>query len=112
MSRVLLTCLLMQEELQTPLTPILLGLKGVALEAWTMKQIDMESYHHIKQIKNVRGERIPKGRALERHEVAQLFKVCDEDSRCKGVRDSAIFGVLLGCGLRRGEIVVPRSRSI
>ncbi|EHY9845480.1 tyrosine-type recombinase/integrase [Vibrio cholerae] len=83
----------------------LAGLKGVALEAWTMKQIDMESYHHIKQIKNVRGERIPKGRALERHEVAQLFKVCDEDSRCKGVRDSAIFGVLLGCGLRRSEIV-------
>lgn len=90
----------------------LAGLKGVALEAWTMKQIDMESYHHIKQIKNVRGERIPKGRVLERDEVVQLFGVCDEDSRCKGVRDGAIFGVLLGCGLRRSEIVALDLSSV
>lgn len=83
----------------------LAGLKGVALEAWTMKQIDMENYQHIKQIKNVRGERIPKGRALERNEVVRLFKACDDDARSKGVRDSAIFSILLGCGLRRGELV-------
>lgn len=27
----------------------LAGLKGVAFEAWTMKQIDMETYQHIKK---------------------------------------------------------------
>ena len=83
----------------------LAGLKGVAFEAWTMSQIDMETYQHIKQIKNVRGQRVPKGRSLDSIEVRQLFKSCDEDPRCKGVRDGAIFGILLGCGLRRGEIV-------
>lgn len=90
----------------------LAGLKGVALEAWTLKQISMEDYHHIKQIKSVRGKRLPKGRVLEKNEVSKLFCVCDDDPRCKGVRDGAIFGVLLGCGLRRSEIVSLNLNSV
>ena len=90
----------------------LAALKGVALEAWVLKQLDMESYQHIKQIKNLRGERLPKGRALSRDEVVKLLNLCEQDTSCKGVRDSAIFAVLLGCGLRRGEIVALNYSSI
>ncbi|HAT7539738.1 TPA: tyrosine-type recombinase/integrase [Citrobacter freundii] len=81
------------------------ALKGVALEAWTMKQIDTDSFQHIKQVRSVRGSRLPKGRALERHEIRSLFFTCESDSSAKGLRDAAILGVLLGCGLRRSEIV-------
>lgn len=83
----------------------LAALKGVALEAWTMKQIDTDSFQHIKQVRSVKGSRLPKGRALERHEIRSLFFTCESDLSSKGVRDAAILGVLLGCGLRRSEIV-------
>ena len=88
------------------------ALKGVALEAWTMKQIDTDSYQHIKQVRSVSGSRIPKGRALERHEIRSLFLICEGDSSAKGLRDAAILGVLLGCGLRRSEIVALDMESV
>ncbi|MEQ1966172.1 tyrosine-type recombinase/integrase [Xenorhabdus nematophila] len=81
------------------------ALKGVALEAWTMKQLDTDNFQHIKQIRSVRGNRLPKGRALERYEIKTLFFTCENDVSTKGLRDAAIIGVLLGCGLRRSEIV-------
>ncbi|MBD2781427.1 tyrosine-type recombinase/integrase [Xenorhabdus sp. 38] len=81
------------------------ALKGVALEAWTMKQLDTENFQHIKQVRSVRGNRLPKGRALERHEIKTLFFTCENDLSTKGLRDAAIIGVLLGCGLRRSEII-------
>ncbi|EMQ6092404.1 tyrosine-type recombinase/integrase [Salmonella enterica] len=88
------------------------ALKGVALEAWTMKQLDTDSFQHIKQVRSVRGSRFPKGRALERHEIRNLFYTCENDSSVKGVRDAAILGVLLGCGLRRSEIVALDMESV
>lgn len=87
------------------------ALKGVALEAWTMKQLDTDSFQHIKQVRSVRGSRLPKGRALERHEIRNLFYTCENDSSVKGVRDAAILGVL-GCGLRRSEIVALDMESV
>ncbi|MBD2810545.1 tyrosine-type recombinase/integrase [Xenorhabdus sp. Vera] len=81
------------------------ALKGVALEAWTMKQLDTDSFQHIKQVRSVRGNRLPKGRALERYEIKTLFFTCENDLSTKGLRDAAIIGVLVGCGLRRSEII-------
>lgn len=83
----------------------LAGLKGVALEAWAMKQMDTESYQHIRQVKSVKGSRLPKGRALTSKEIRVLFQCCEKDNSAKGLRDAAILSVLLGCGLRRSEIV-------
>ena len=83
----------------------LAALKGVALEAWTMKQIDTDSYQHIKQVRSVRGSRLPNGRALEKHEVRALYFTCENDRSSKGLRDAAILAVLVGCGLRRSEVV-------
>lgn len=83
----------------------LAALKGVALEAWTMKQIDTDAYQRIKAVRSVRGSRLSKGRALDSEEVRMLFRTCDMDASARGWRDAAILGVLLGCGLRRAEIV-------
>lgn len=49
------------------------ALKGVAMEAWTLKLIDTDTHQHIKHIRSVRGARLPKGRALSAAEVKKLF---------------------------------------
>lgn len=83
----------------------LAALKGVAMEAWTLKLMDTDTYQHIKHVRNVRGQRLPKGRALSAADIRDLFRVCDQDKRAVGIRDAAILGLMLGCGLRRSEVV-------
>ncbi|MBF0035724.1 tyrosine-type recombinase/integrase [Citrobacter freundii] len=81
------------------------ALKGVAKEAWMMKMMDVESFQHIRAVRNMRGSRLPRGRALPAEEIRQLFAVCEADKSSLGPRDSALLAVLLGCGLRRSEVV-------
>lgn len=81
------------------------ALRGVALEAWMLKLMDVEAYQHIRAVRSVRGSTLPRGRALSRQEIRGLFGVCEADRSSKGVRDAALLGVLLGCGLRRSEAV-------
>ena len=81
------------------------ALKGVAKEAWMLKLMDVESFQHIRAVRNLRGSRLPRGRALPAEEIRQLFTVCEADTRCTGARDAALLAVLLGCGLRRSEAV-------
>lgn len=90
----------------------LAALKGVALESWMLKLIDTEQYQHIKHVKPVRGSRLPRGRALSRLEINKLIASCEMDESSKGIRDAAIFSVLLGCGLRRSEIVALDIKDI
>ncbi len=88
------------------------ALKSVAKEAWSMKQMDTESYQHIKHIRSVKGTRLQKGRALTRKELEALFFTCERDTSAKGFRDAAIFSIMVGCGLRRSEVVNLNFESI
>lgn len=81
------------------------ALKGVAKEAWMLKMIDVESYQHIIAVRNLRGTRLPRGRALQSVEIRRLFSVCETDKSYIGPRDAALLAVILGCGLRRSEAV-------
>lgn len=81
------------------------ALKGVAREAWMLKLMDVESFQHIHAVRNLRGSRLPRGRALPAEEIRQLFVVCETDRSSLGPRDAAMLAVLLGCGLRRSELV-------
>lgn len=81
------------------------ALKGVAREAWMLKMMDVESYQHILAVRNLRGSRLPRGRALTTSEIRHLFSVCEDDKSCLGPRDAALLGTILGCGLRRSEAV-------
>ncbi|WP_323816515.1 tyrosine-type recombinase/integrase [Cellvibrio sp. NN19] len=103
---------LLRESGRSPATinTYLSALKGVALEAWTLGQLDTDSFQHIKLIKTVKGFRLPKGRSLSKAEIDSLFSVCGEDPL--GYRDAAIMAVLIGCGLRRAEIVSLDLESI
>lgn len=96
---------LLRESNRAPATinTYLSALKGVALEAWTLRLMDTESFQHIKLIKSVKGYRLPKGRSLTSEEIRGIFTVCEQDAEPKGLRDAAIFAVLIGCGLRRSK---------
>ncbi|VCV93328.1 hypothetical protein BANRA_05351 [Klebsiella pneumoniae] len=77
------------------------ALKGVALEAWTMKQIDTDSFQHIKQVRSVRGSRLPKGRALERHEIRSLFSHVKVIQAPKGFGMRPFSGARVACAARK-----------
>ncbi|ELY6226772.1 tyrosine-type recombinase/integrase [Cronobacter muytjensii] len=81
------------------------ALKGTAREAWMMKLMDTDSYQQILAVRAVRGSRLTRGRALSSEEVRALFTRCEQDKSCKGPRDAAMLSVMLGCGLRRSEVV-------
>ncbi|EMK5833615.1 TPA: tyrosine-type recombinase/integrase [Enterobacter hormaechei] len=81
------------------------ALKGVAKEAWMLRLMDVESFQHIRAVRNLRGSRLPRGRALPAEEIRKLFAVCDADRSSLGPRDAAMLAVILGCGLRRSEAV-------
>jgi integrase/recombinase XerD len=81
------------------------ALKGVAREAWMLRLMDVESFQHIRAVRNLRGSRLPRGRALPAEEIRKLFAVCDADKSSLGPRDAAMLAVILGCGLRRSEAV-------
>lgn len=79
------------------------ALKGVSKEAWRKKQISVEDYQHIKEIKRVKGSRTSKGRALELDELNQLIDYCMMQDGVIAMRDAAVVALVYGAGLRRHE---------
>lgn len=73
------------------------ALKEVAKEAWMLRLMDLESFQHIRAVRNLRGSRLPRGRR--------------RSGRCSGPvkrmtpASAAMLAVILGCGLRRSEAV-------
>ena len=80
-------------------------IKGVCREAWTAGIMTTDNFTHIKEVKAPRGSWIPKGRSLSTAEVQHLLSICAGDKSCRGVRDAAIVAIMVGCGLRRAEVV-------
>jgi site-specific recombinase XerD len=73
--------------------------------AWNLGQIPTEEYHRAVNLPPVRGESLPRGRALSPGELRALFHVCAQDGTAAGARDAALLAVLYGSGLRRSESV-------
>lgn len=84
---------------------ILSALRGTLKEAWRLGLIDSEDYSRAVDLKPVKGERLPKGRALTAGEMRALFAHCQADISPTGKRDAALMALLYGGGLRRSEAV-------
>jgi integrase/recombinase XerD len=79
------------------------ALRGVARAAWQLGRMTVEDYHRIVGVKNVRGSRLPAGRALTSGEISALLDTCAGDESAAGALDAAIVALLYGAGLRRSE---------
>ena len=79
------------------------ALKGVLRAAWRLGQMPTREWMKAVDLAPIRGHVAPKGRALDREEIEQLFAVCDRDASGFGARDAAVLVALYGAGLRREE---------
>jgi len=83
----------------------LAALRGVAAAAWNLGYLPVEDLERIRQVKPVRGTRLPAGRAVAADELRALLTACTSDPSPAGRRDAALIAVLYATGLRRGELV-------
>lgn len=83
---------------------ILAALRGTLKAAWRLALMNAEDFHRAIDIPSVRGETLPRGRALSSGEILALFDACDDSTKA-GTRDAALFALLYGVGARRSETV-------
>lgn len=82
----------------------LAALRGVLGECFRLGLVSAEDHARAADLRNVKGESAPRGRALKPGELVALFGACDATT-AQGARDAAILAVLFGAGLRRAEAV-------
>lgn len=89
----------------TTANKMLYALKGVLKEAWRLGQMDVETYHRAVDLKRIKAQTLPAGRALLAREIRSLFEACEREEGPASVRDASLVAVLYGAGIRRSEVV-------
>lgn len=84
---------------------MLSALRGTLKAAWQLGQMSAEDYQRAADLRSVRGETLPAGRAVTQGELVALVSACRNDPTPAGKRDGALLALLWACGLRRAEIV-------
>jgi integrase/recombinase XerD len=83
----------------------LAALRRVLKECWRLGLMTVEEYERAADLKPIKAEQLPSGRALSIAEIAAIFAACAADSTPAGVRDGAMLSLAIATGLRRSEIV-------
>lgn len=83
----------------------LAALRGVLTEARRLGLMGADDCAAAGDLRPVRGQRLPTGRALGSGEIAAVLAACEADPRPAGRRDAALVAVAYGAGLRRAELV-------
>jgi site-specific recombinase XerD len=83
---------------------MLAALRGTLREAWRLGLMDVEACERACDVKPVKGQREPAGRALRGDELRLLFDVCTGPYAADR-RDAALLACLYSGGFRRAEAV-------
>jgi integrase/recombinase XerD len=107
---------LIREKLKTFWSPVTINaaisaVKGTCEVAFQFKQIDADRYWRIKNVKKLKSVRVPSGRELSGMEARVFLNACDDNS-FTGLRDSALFSLIIGSGLRRAEAASLHNENI
>lgn len=99
----------LRERLASRLAPAtankhLAALRGVLKQAWRQGLVSNEDHQASIELPAVRGPSPRKSRTLSTQELDALMSACDQDRTPAGARDSALFALLFGSGLRRAEV--------
>ena len=78
------------------------AIRQVMRHAWLLGLMDAETYQRAAAVPNVKGSRLPAGRALDAGEIEALFRACN-DGKNAGARDAAALALMFGMGMRRSE---------
>ena len=89
----------------------LAAVRRVAFEAADAGLLSPELAAGIRRVKGVRRIGVRVGNWLSAEQSKQLLARADQDS-LRGKRNYAMLAVLIGCGLRRGELLALRVNSI
>jgi integrase/recombinase XerD len=101
------------ELLQRKLAPatvnrVLAAMRGVLKMAWANYGMDMDKMERGKvALQTVRGSTEPRGKHLNRRDLAALFESCARRGGNSGSRDAALIA-LLATGIRRAEVAALR----
>jgi len=81
----------------------LAAVRGVLRACRTLRTLTRDELEELEAaLRNVKGARTLRGRALEPGELERLFAALELGAQ--GARDGAILALLYGCGLRRAEL--------
>lgn len=84
---------------------MLAALRRVLKECWQLGQMTVEAYERAANVKAIKAQTLPKGRALNLDEITALLAACAADASPAGVRDAALIALLCAGGPRRSEVV-------
>ncbi|MBY7902443.1 tyrosine-type recombinase/integrase [Vibrio fluvialis] len=89
------------------LNTYLTAIKKCSEKAWSMGLINDRELFEIKEIKGERGYQIKRSRPLNSDEVEKLFEQRASPSYSENIliRDNAMLAIMIGCGLRRAELL-------
>jgi integrase/recombinase XerD len=90
---------------------MLSALRGVLQTCKQLGLIDPHDYAAAIDLERVKGQTEPSGRHLAVAEQLALLEACAHDITPKGVRDTALVGVAIKVGARRGELVAVDLRD-
>ena len=88
----------LQEQQLAPATinATIYALRGVARAAFNLGSMSAEDYQRLKDVKPVKGERLPTGRALNVGEITALLDTCDASPI--GTRNAALISLMYSGG--------------
>lgn len=81
----------------------LAAIKGTAREAWRLRQMSIDDYHRIKEVKRIAGSRTDKGRTLSSEELNAMLDHCMVLDGPIAMRDGCLIALVYSAGLRRHE---------